>query len=449
MELTMNIRMRNLYRCTLAIGMLAGCAFGAVSCSDNDDTDDPGKEQQGKRITMEMVAQQDAVECVLLNLAGVEPQDTTGIDFEGQHYEPVIGKVRDESQTTERSVLVDDEVEASLKFCDLVSNDDFVKETADGYVIDLTDLDYRLDGRKQKLGKLTYHRSTDGTCMGYADVDIACVPQLQRITYLTKEQWGSNGWDDDGRWESPCLFGQVWYNQTQGLKYVCVVESRSDTDGWLINVQAGRSNMYSTLADNEGDKGAWKPQHPVAKVAIENYVKLCIDAKYYDMKQALRKKYPNEIFPPVPIRHGKGQKCEWGNYGYLHTTDGDDGFGTSKKGYGHWVGDLGSDNPKDYDTPGDGPEVIIIRDAWFGSYAWVPARKHRKQEHYCMAPRARYDSKRYWYTRSYVYTTFENSDYCDGMNKKYPYTANGYKFRGTPPAGFGIKPIYDPADEGF
>ena len=445
----MNIRMRNLYRCTLAIGMLAGCAFGAVSCSDNDDTDDPGKEQQGKRITMEMIAQQDAVECVLLNLAGVEPQDTTGIDFEGQHYEPVIGKVRDESQTTERSVLVDDEVEASLKFCDLVSNDDFVKETADGYVIDLTDLDYRLDGRKQKLGKLTYHRSTDGTCMGYADVDIACVPQLQRITYLTKEQWGSNGWDDDGRWESPCLFGQVWYNQTQGLKYVCVVESRSDTDGWLINVQAGRSNMYSTLADNEGDKGAWKPQHPVAKVAIENYVKLCIDAKYYDMKQALRKKYPNEIFPPVPIRHGKGQKCEWGNYGYLHTTDGDDGFGTSKKGYGHWVGDLGSDNPKDYDTPGDGPEVIIIRDAWFGSYAWVPARKHRKQEHYCMAPRARYDSKRYWYTRSYVYTTFENSDYCDGMNKKYPYTANGYKFRGTPPAGFGIKPIYDPADEGF
>ena len=445
----MNIRMRNLYRCTLAIGMLAGCAFGAVSCSDNDDTDDPGKEQQGKRITMEMIAQQDAVECVLLNLAGVEPQDTTGIDFEGPHYEPVIGKVRDESQTTERSVLVDDEVEASLKFCDLVSNDDFVKETADGYVIDLTDLDYRLDGRKQKLGKLTYHRSTDGTCMGYADVDIACVPQLQRITYLTKEQWGSNGWDDDGHWESPCLFGQVWYNQTQGLKYVCVVESRSDTDGWLINVQAGRSNMYSTLADNEGDKGAWKPQHPVAKVAIENYVKLCIDAKYYDMKQALRKKYPNEIFPPVPIRHGKGQKCEWGNYGYLHTTDGDDGFGTSKKGYGHWVGDLGSDNPKDYDTPGDGPEVIIIRDAWFGSYAWVPARKHRKQEHYCMAPRARYDSKRYWYTRSYVYTTFENSDYCDGMNKKYPYTANGYKFRGTPPAGFGIKPIYDPADEGF
>ena len=443
----MDVRMRNLFRSILAIGMLTGCAFGAVSCSDDDDIDDPGKEQPGKRVTLEMVAQKAAVKSVLQNLAGVEPQDSMGIDFEGKQYEPVIGKVRDESQTTERSVLADDEVEASLKFRALVSNEDFVKETTDGYVIDLTDLNYRLDGRKQKLGKLTYHRSTDGTCLGYADVDIACVPQLQRITYLTKEQWGSNGWDEDGRWQSPCLFGQVWENAREGLKYVCVVESRSDTDGWLINVQAGRSGMYEVVAGNEGNKGAWRPWHPVSQIAIENYVKLCIDAQYYDMKQALRKKYPNEIFPPVPVRHGTGQECEWSNYGYLHTTDGDDGFGTSKKGYGHWVGDLGNDG--DYYTPGAGPEVIIVRDGWLGDYAWVPARDWRHQEHYCMAPRARYDSSRYWFTRSYVYTTFENSDYCDGMASKYPYTANGYSFRGTPPAGFGLEAIYDPATEGF
>ena len=447
MELTMNIRMRNLYRCTLAIGMLAGCAFGAVSCSDDDDIDDPGKEQPGKRVTLEMVNQKAAVESVLMKLAGVEPQDSTGIDFEGKQYEPVIGKVRDESQTTERSVLADDEVEASLKFRALVSNEDFVKETADGYVIDLTDLDYRLDGRKQKLGKLTYHRSTDGTCLGYADVDIACVPQLQRITYLTKEQWGSNGWDEDGRWQSPCLFGQVWENAREGLKYVCVVESRSDTDGWLINVQAGRSGMYEVVAGNEGNKGAWRPWHPVPQIAIENYVKLCIDAQYYDMKQALRKKYPNEIFPPVPVRHGTGQECEWSNYGNLHINDGDDGFGTSKKGYGHWVGDLGNDG--DYNTPGAGPEVIIVRYGWLGDYAGIPARDWRHQEHYCMAPRARYDSNRYWFTRSYVYTSFDDTDYCNGMASKYPYTANGYSFRGTPPIGFGLKPIYDPADEGF
>ena len=443
----MDIRTNNLLKCTMTIGMLTGCLFGTVSCSDDDDYDE--KEKQDKAITLEMVAQQDAVECVLLNLAGIEPQDTTGIDFEGQHYDPVIGKVRDESQPSERAVLADDEIEASLKFRALVSNEDFVKETADGYVIDLTNLSYRTDGSKQKLGTLTYHRATDGSCLGYADVDIACVPLLQRITYLTKEQWGSNGWDEDGRWESPCLFGQVWYNQSQGLKYVCVVESRSDTEGWLINVQPGRSNMYSKLAGNEGDKGAWKPQHAVAKIAIENFVKLCIDAQYYDMKQALRQKYPNEIFPPVPVRHGKGQKCEWGNYGYLHTKDGDDGFGTSTKGYGHWVGDLGSDNPNDYLTPGEGPEVLIIRDAWFGSYAGWPARDYRKQEVYCMAPRARYDSSRYWHTKSYVYWSFEDSDYCDWMNKKYPYTANGYSFKGTPPAGFGSKPIYDPADEEF
>ena len=447
----MEIKRIKMFKCALAIGMLAGCAFGAVSCSDDDDIDDPGKEQQGKRVTAEMVAQKAAVESILLNLAGVEPQDTTGIDFEGQRYEPVIGKVRDESQQSERSVLADDEIEASLKFRALVSNEDFVEETADGYVIDLTDLNYRLDGRKQQLGKLTYHRSTDGTCMGYADVDIACVPQLQRITYLTKEQWGSNGWDENGSWESPCLFGQVWLNVINGHKYVCVLESGPNSDGWLINVQAGRGDFdsYWRLDRDEGQKGAWYPDHHVAKIAIENYVKLCIDARYYDMKQALRKQYPNEIFPPVPIRHGKGQECSWSNYGWLHTNDGDDGFGTSMKGYGHWVGDLGNDNPKDYDTPGAGPEVLIIRDAWYGSYAVWPARNWRHQEVYCMAPRARYDSNRYWWTKSYVYWSFGNSDYCDWMDGKYPYTANGYSFRGTPPAGFGVEPIFDPATVGF
>lgn len=78
----MDVRMRNLFRSILAIGMLTGCAFGAVSCSDDDDIDDPGKEQPGKRVTLEMVNQKAAVESVLMKLAGVEPQDSTGIDFE-------------------------------------------------------------------------------------------------------------------------------------------------------------------------------------------------------------------------------------------------------------------------------------------------------------------------------------------------------------------------------
>jgi len=425
----------------LPVILLSGCITGMISCSD-DDKDYKGEQGSGeKRITLEMVEQQDAVECVLLNLAGIAPEDNTGIHFEGERYEPTIGRVRDESQPSERAVLADDEIEASLKFRALVSNEDFVKKTSDGYEIDLTDLSYRLDGGKQNLGKLTYHRVDDGSCLGYVDVEIPCVPLLQRITYLTKDQWGTNGWVDGG-WESPCLFGQVWFNSSQNLYYVCVKESTSDTDGWLINVQYGRSNMYSTLAGNEGDKGAWKPSHPVEKIAIENFVKLCIDGQFYDMKQAIRKRYPGKVFPPVPKSHGKGNKCIWDCWPI--NSSGDDGFGTSKQGYGHWVG--GTHNEDTWYKAGDGPEVLIIRDAWFGSYAWVPARDWRKQEVYCIAPRAKYDSSRYWYTKSYVYTTFENSDYCDWMNQKFPYTANGYSFRATPPSGFGNAPVFDPAD---
>ncbi len=440
--------MKNLSKKCSVFLLLAVCLFWAASCKDDDDNGNNNGEKR-KGITMEMMAQQDAVECVLLSLAGVEREDTSAIEFEGKRFEPTIGKMPDESQPSIRAVQADDEIEAALKFQALVSDNDFVKETDDGYVIDLTKLDYRLDGRKQSLGKLTYHRCTDGSCLAYADVDIECIPLLRRINYLSKEQWDSNGWDEYGSWESPCLFGQVWYNNSQGLYYVCVLESRSDTDGWLINVQPGRSNMYNTVASNEGDKGAWEPQHPVSKVAIEHYVKLCIDGQYYDIKQELRKRFPNKIFPPVPIRHGKGEECKWKDYGYLHVNDGDDGFGTSQKGYGHWVGDIGNGKIDDYLKPGEGPEVLIIRDGWESDYAGWPARNYRKQEVYCMAPRAKYDSKRYWHTKKYVYWEFENSDYCDWMDQKYPYTANGYSFRGTPPSGFGTKPVFDPADEGF
>lgn len=433
------MKVKDFFKSDLPVILLSGFIVFIGSCTD-DKIGNDSKNSEQKGLTLEMVEQQDAVACVLWSLAGVEREDSTGLLFEGKRYEPTIGRVRDESQPSERGVLADSTRDAVLSFRALVSNEVFVKETSDGYVIDLTDLSYRMDGSKQNLGKLTFHYVTDGSCLGYVDVEIPCIPSLERITYLTKDQWGTNGWVDGG-WESPCLFGQVWLNVSEGLYYVCVKESTSDTDGWLLNVQYGRGNMYSTLAKNEGDKGAWKPKHPASKEAIENYVKLCIDGQYYDMKQAIRIKYPGKIFPAVPKSHGKGQKCIWDCWPLDET--GDDGFGTSQKGYGHWVG--GTHNESTWYRAGDGPEVFIIRDAWFGSYAWIPARKWRKQEVYVMAPRARYDSSRYWYTKSYVYTTFEDSDYCDWMNQKFPYTANGYSFRGTPPSGFGSTPVFDPA----
>ena len=438
----MNIK--KLFQETFPVVMLFTALFSVTACSDDDDDNEGSgnNETEIRDLTEDMVLQRYAVESIMANLANAQTTDTMGFDLTGKSYEPTIGQVRDEARPLERSVLVEDEVDASLKFRNLVANDDLVQETSDGYIIDLSNLDYRLDGKKQNVGKLTYHRMTDGSCEAYADVEMPSIPKLQRITYVTKAQWGSNGWEEDGSWTSPCLFGQVWYNISQNLYYVCVVQSKSDTDGWLINVQTGRSNMYYKVAGNEGDKGAWKPQHPVSKAAVEGFVNLCINSTYYDMKHAIRKKYPNKIFPPVPVRHGKGESCNWSNYGYLHTTDGDDGFGTTQKGYGHYVGDLGNDNPKDYDTPGSGPEVQIIRDGWEGCYHFWKARHCRNQEYYCMAPRAHYKSSRYWHTTNYVYTRFEDSDFCDGKAWKYCYTANGYSFRANPPSGFRL--VFDP-----
>ncbi len=55
-----------------------------------------------------------------------------------------------------------------------------------GYLIDLTDLDCRLDGKRQRLGTLTFHRLATDENVGYADIDIACIPKLKRILYMTE-----------------------------------------------------------------------------------------------------------------------------------------------------------------------------------------------------------------------------------------------------------------------
>ena len=420
---------------TAIFSVLLMTAF--ASCTGNEDNNGGElKPTTGRAVTLEMVQQRQALHNVLSALAGVTVNDTLGIDFERQTYKPVIGVEYFDEDPGQRVVEVYNENDAELQFCSLVGGShDLVKETADGYMIDLTHLDCRQDGKVQNLGTLTFHRSTDEMTAGYADVDIACIPTLKRIVYLPTGIF--NGWSGSG-WESPCLVGQVW--QKRGNYYLCVIESTPYSDGWLINVQPGRGNMYSIVAENEKNKGAWTPQNVVSRDAVQAFVYFCIDAQFYDMKQAIIRRYPGKVIPFVPIAHGKGQDCSWDHY-----TNPDDGFGTKRQGYAHWVGGDSELGPM-YDAPGDGPEVLIVRNGWIGDYAWIPARSYRNMEMFCMAPRHGTKSLSYWWTNTYVYTRFEDEDFCDWLAQKYPYTANGFSFRDAPPSGFGNSPVYDPAD---
>ena len=105
------------------------------------------------------------------------------------------------------------------------------------------------------------------------------------------------------------------------------------SDGWLINVQAGRGDNYRIVADNEGDKGAWGPRNEVSRDAVECFVYFCMNDAYIDMRKAITNRYPGQVIPFVPVPHSKGEKCSWNTYGVT-----DDGFGTMVHGYAHWVG---------------------------------------------------------------------------------------------------------------
>ena len=419
---------------------LTGLLFLAALTGCVDHSDNPAKPEVPtvRPVTLEMMQQREALRNVLAKLAGVEQDDTLGIDFEGQTYAPVVGWDYSAKEPGTRIVQVFDESDAVLQFYNLVGgSSDLVTETADGYLIDLTDLDCRTDNKRQRLGTLVFHRATTDNNVGYADIDIACIPGLKRILYMTKSQAQFNGWTPGG-WQSPCLLGQVW--RKGNTYYLCVKESTAFADGWLINVQAGRGDNYTIVADNEGNKGAWSPRNVVSREAVESFVYFCINNTYYDMRQEIIKRYPGKVIPYVPKPHGKGENCNWSTYGNT-----DDGFGTKQRGYAHWVGGEQSlDNS--YYSPGSGPEVLIVRRGWMGDYAWIPARDYRHQEVFCMAPRHGTGTKNYWYTKTYVYTVFEDSDYCDWLDQKYPYTANGFSFRDNPPSGFGNAAVFDPAD---
>lgn len=422
------------------LALLAGLLLLAAALAGcTDQADNPGGQDTPavRPVTLQMMQQREALANVLAALAGVESTDTAGINFEGQTFTPNIGLAYGSSQDGVRAVKVCDESDAVLQFRSLVGGSfDLVTETDDGYLIDLTDLDCRQDGKRQSLGRLTFHRPVNDENVGYADVDIACIPKLKRILYMTDVR-GFSGWTPGG-WQSPCLLGQVW--RRGSTYYLCVKESTALSDGWLISVQAGRGDNYRIVADNEGNKGAWGPRNEVSRDAVESFVYFCMNDAYIDMRRAIADRYPGQVIPFVPVPHGKGETCSWSTYGAT-----DDGFGTMVKGYAHWVGGENTLNDSYY-SPGTGPEVLIVRRGWMGDYAWVPARNYRHQEVFCMAPRHQRSANCYWYTKTYVYTSFGDSVYCDWLDSKYPYTANGFSFRASPPSGFGSSAVFDPGD---
>ena len=338
--------------------------FSLSSCSDDENSGGTTPETKHE-LTEAQLMQRTAVASVLNRLTGENFSDTTDVDFEGRTYEATIGEVRNESRPSERSIQVSSEGLAEGYFRSLAGGaSELITETDDGCKIDLTDLDCHSTGRKQSLGTLTFHHGYGANDVGYADIDIACIPSLQRISYKTDDQWG-----DNAGFKSPITRGEVFVG-SGGRYWICAkvpTGYHADQAGVLINIQPGKGDDWKPIYDEGADKwAAWCPSKQILTPhygkAILDYVQLCSDSHYANHKKKLKDKYPDIFKKVFPI----GQTWTYSNAdGYWVLSSGTSGPG------------FGDTNPANYDqwchiasypvTHG----VIIVRDATEGHHrAW-------------------------------------------------------------------------------
>ena len=328
----------------------------ATACKDDDDDNQkPDETEQTAGRTAEQQADLYALATVLNTLTGQALSDTTDIDFEGQTFEPTYGEVLADDKPFERAIKVRSAAAAESYFRLLVgSSDSRISETADGYTIDMTALDCHSTGKKQSLGTLTFHREGGRNDMGYAEVSIPCIPHLRQIDYKTRSQMGKNA-----AFESPCAYGDVFVRG--GKYYICVKESEGYTAnaaGKLVAMEAGKGTGWRLIDDYEDDHhGLWLPEKVGSVYDITLYMLLCADEDFLPQKKRIVKNLPGKVFPYA---------CYYRNGIYtepVNTSPADEGFGTTKRGYSHWL-----QRSVYYDANDLSSGILVARDAGIGSY---------------------------------------------------------------------------------
>ena len=127
--------------------------------------------------------------------------------------------------------------------------------------------------------------------------------------------------------------------------------------GKLVSMETGKGTRWRLIDDYEDEhRGLWRPEHEGSAYDITLYLILCADEDFLPRKKRIVKQYPGKVFPLA---------CQYRNG--LHTQPtitgaADEGFGTTQRGYGHYV-HWGSDNIGDMSSG-----VLVARDASIGSY---------------------------------------------------------------------------------
>ena len=278
-----------------ALAVLLLCATGlcTTACSDSDDAkaEDRVKTEDGKTYVPDsllteqeryQLACQSAIMGAMASLAGLE---TVTPDVVNQTYEPTYGQTLDDENEMVRVVKCHDTDEAEQLFRDIAGLDSIdaplmFAPTPDGYTLSLTDLPILPDGKRFNLGTLTFHRDGGPRRYGYVEVNIPCIPHLERIDYLSPEAFPDNA-------NSPYMLGDIvrvesGHNLCPGY-YVCIANNGYRST--LAHMYHGKTPPSNEAINADGDsEGCWRPYnndhgHKTEFEDIKDYVSFILEER--------------------------------------------------------------------------------------------------------------------------------------------------------------------------
>ncbi|MBQ3688336.1 MAG: hypothetical protein II937_00545 [Bacteroidales bacterium] len=224
----------------------------SASCHKDDDKKSSSPDQTSVDESSIEAQKIFAASSILQNLAGLRIFNDESLT---KTYESVYGILAEDGSEMVRTKIFSTVDEAEEDFLLIVGQSALLTTTSDGYTVSIQDLPLK-DGKTIQFGTLTFHRGDGGRLLGYVEVDIPCLPHLERIEYKTADAIGTNG-SSSAYLLGDIVFVSSNYGYCPGF-YLCVRQC-NEGEGVLVHLginEPGGDESINLDGDNEG---CWYP----------------------------------------------------------------------------------------------------------------------------------------------------------------------------------------------
>ena len=402
----------------LMLALVCSLGFTACSSDDNDEKKNDRVVVEGDKtgvpsdqLTSEesyLLDCQTAILSVMRNLTGLE---NVGPNVVESNHEAIFGVPFNGENSLVRAEKCDSISEAEQMFFSIVGLDKdkaqrLFTATPDGYILKLVDLPLLKDGKKFTLGTLTFHRGDGLSNFGYIDVDIRCIPNLERIEFVSANAFPENA---GAAYHEGDV---VWVSSTSGYcdgYYVCV--NSGAYSGTLVHMCVNEPGGDETINFDGDSQGCWIPYNnrhgsTTTFTDCKNYISFLINekGKVKNIKMFMEGKLVNK------------KPSHTGCMSHLFP----EGFNN----------DLGVAFHSS-----DGRWAAIRYDAYFGDYAWVPAYDYRHTKYALVYQNCTSLASMWDCDYRYVY----DSDWSTNYGANWNYTMNTIHFDDAPIDGASLE----------